>query len=130
MSEYVKKEEVIKLIREDKVEITPNLLTIAMLAAPNGYSVEDCYKAINDTCDRHIKEIRNLPAADVVEVVRCKDCIHRPSVIEGTTGGREWRRLEFPDFWCPMQCEDSWYDTMPSDDFFCKYGERKEKSNS
>lgn len=67
MAKYVKKEEVIKLIREDKVEITPNLLTITMLAAPNGYSAEDCYKAINDTCDRHIKEIRNLPAADVVE---------------------------------------------------------------
>lgn len=67
MAEYIKKDEVIKLIREDKVEITPNLLTIAMLAAPNGYSVEDCYKAINDTCDRHIKEIRNLQASDVVE---------------------------------------------------------------
>lgn len=67
MDEYVKKDEVIKLIREDKVEITPNLLTIAMLAAPNGYSAEDCYKAINDTCDRHIKEIKNLPSADVVE---------------------------------------------------------------
>lgn len=67
MDEYIKKDEAIKLIREDKVEITPNLLTIAMFAAPNGYSAEDCYKAINDTCDRHIKEIRNLPAADVVE---------------------------------------------------------------
>ena len=66
MAENIKKDEAIKLIREDKVEITPNLLTIAMFAAPNGYSVEDCYKAINDTCDRHIKEIRNLPAADVV----------------------------------------------------------------
>lgn len=72
MAEYIKKDEVIKLIREDKVEITPNLLTIAMLAVPNGYSVEDCYKAINDTCDRHIKEIRNLPGADVVERQRGK----------------------------------------------------------
>ena len=67
MVEYIKKEEVIKLIREDKVEITQNLLTIAMLSAPNGYSAEDCYKAINDTCDRHIKEIRNLQAFDAVE---------------------------------------------------------------
>jgi len=67
MAEYIKKDEIIKLIREDKVEITPNLLTIAMFAAPNGYSAEDCYKAINDTCDRHIKEIRNLPGADVIE---------------------------------------------------------------
>lgn len=70
MDEYIKKDEVIKLIREDKVEITPNLLTIAMLAVPNGYSVEDCYKAINSTCDRHIEDIRNLPAADVRPVMR------------------------------------------------------------
>ena len=70
MDEYVKKDEVIKLIREDKVEITPSLLKIAMFAAPNGYSAEDCYKAMNNTYDRHIKEIRNLPGADVRPVVR------------------------------------------------------------
>ena len=89
MAEYIKKDEVIKLIQEDKVEITPNLLTIAMLAAPNGYSAEDCYKAINDTCDRHIKEIRNLPGAYVIErkkgkwelnapddfIVYCSECM-------------------------------------------------------
>lgn len=129
MAEYIKREEVIKLIREDKVEITPNLLTIAMFAAPNGYSAEDCYKAINDACDRHIKEIRNLPAADVVEVVRCKDCIHRPSRIHGAEDEREGLNLEFPDDWCPMQCEDGWYNRMPRDDFFCGYGERKVEDN-
>lgn len=99
MVEYIKKDEAIKLIREDKVEITPNLLTIAMLAAPNGYSAEDCYKAINDTCDRHIKEIRNLPAADVVErkkgewledfngfetIYRCSKCSEEPLTKYGT----------------------------------------------
>ena len=66
MDEYIKRDEVIKIIREDKVEITPKLLTIATFASPNGYSAEVCYKAINDTCDRHIKEIGNIPAADVV----------------------------------------------------------------
>ena len=66
MAEYIEKNEVIKLIQEDKVEITPQLLTIATFASPNGYSAEVCYKALNDTCDRHITEIRNIPAADVV----------------------------------------------------------------
>lgn len=94
MAEYVKKDEVIKLIREDKVEITPNLLTIAMLAAPNGYSVEDCYKAINSTCDRHIEEIRNLPATDVQPVVRCINCKHYEGLacckLIGDCGGTNW----------------------------------------
>lgn len=68
-------------------------------------------------------------AADVVEVVRCKDCIHRPSRIPGASDDHEGLNLEFPDDWCPMQCEDGWYNRMPGDDFFCGYGERKEKSN-
>lgn len=67
--------------------------------------------------------ISNVPAADVVEVVRCKDCIHRPSRIYGAEDEREGLNLEFPDDWCPMQCEDGWYNRMPSDDFFCGYGE-------
>jgi len=111
MAEYVKKEEVIKLIREDKVEITPNLLTIAMIAAPNGYSVEDCYKAINDTCNRHIKEIRNLPAADVRPVVRCRDCEHKGWVQEPEHG----KSVDY----CRLleRCVDK--------QFFCAAGERK-----
>ena len=131
MTEYIKKEEVIKLIREDKVEITPNLLTIAMIAAPNGYSAEDCYKAINDTCDRHIKEIRNLPGvADVRPVVLCRDCKYAPS---GTDGGEdqgfslEWPHDEWPeDNPCPCKCEDGWYSHKPKPDFFCANGKGKE----
>ena len=73
--------------------------------------------------------ISKIPAAYVVEVVRCKDCIHRPSRIYGAGNDREGFNLEFPDDWCPMQCEDGWYNRMPRDDFFCSYGERKEKSN-
>jgi len=69
------------------------------------------------------------PAANVVEVVRCKDCIHRPSRIPGASDDHEGLNLEFPDDWCPMQCEDGWYNRMPRDDFFCGYGERKEKDN-
>ena len=112
MTEYIKKEEVIKLIREDKVEITPNLLTIAMIAAPNGYSAEDCYKAINDTCDRHIKEIRNLPGvADVRPVVLCRDCKHKGWVQEPEHG----KSVDY----CRLleRCVDK--------QFFCAAGERK-----
>lgn len=56
---------------------------------------------------------------DIVEVVRCKDCKHRPS-------GDEWNHdIEFPDDLCPCQCEDFWYSWIPKDDWFCGNGERK-----
>lgn len=74
------------------------------------------------------RAIENLPAADVVKVIRCKDCIHRPSRIEASDD-RDGLNLEFPDDWCPMQCEDCWYNRMPRDDFFCGYGKRGEKNN-
>lgn len=58
------------------------------------------------------------------ELVRCKDCKHRPKQIgEGTQGFN----LEFPDWECPCQCDDPWYNWMPEDDWYCGNGERKEK---
>lgn len=56
------------------------------------------------------REIKKAPAADVVEVVRCKDCVnfkrykHKPELGE-----------------CDLLEADL------TDDFFCSHGERKEK---
>lgn len=64
------------------------------------------------------------PTVDAVPVVRCKDCKHRPKQIgEGTQGFN----LEFPDWKCPCQCDDGWYNWMPEDDWYCGNGERKEE---
>ena len=68
MAEYILKDEIIKLINEDKVDMSPNILLI-MNAIGNTYDAETCFKAINDTCDRHIESVKELPAADVVPVV-------------------------------------------------------------
>ena len=58
------------------------------------------------------------------ELIRCKDCKHRPKRIgEGTQGFN----LEFPDWECPCQCDDPWYNWMPEDDWYCGNGERKEE---
>ena len=62
-----------------------------------------------------------LAKSDIVEVVRCKDCKHRPT---GTGANHD---LEFPDYVCPCQCEDYYYSWMPKDDWFCRDGERKEE---
>ena len=58
---------------------------------------------------------------EMVEVVRCKDCKHRP------TGTGVNHDVEFPDAICPCQCyDDYWYSWMPSDDWYCADGEKME----
>lgn len=56
--------------------------------------------------------INNAPTADVVEVVRCRDC-------------KYYRAYEPPlddfDGWCPIHEND--YDRA----FYCQYGERREE---
>ena len=59
-----------------------------------------------------------------IEVVRCKDCKHRP-ISYGTD-----HDLEFPDDLCPCQIqEDFWYSWMPADDRFCANGEKAEQED-
>lgn len=58
------------------------------------------------------------------DVVRCKDCKHRPTMPED---GKEVQDLEFPDDDCPLQCGDHWYNREPSDDWYCANGERSEE---
>ena len=62
------------------------------------------------------------------EIIRCKDCIHRP-IINGprSIGGFG---LRFPDdFKCPCRCDDPYYSWMPNDNWFCGNGEKEEKTN-
>lgn len=67
--------------------------------------------------------------ADLIEVVRCKDCIYHPIVPENWNGDRF--RLDWPageDGWneCPCHCpDDDFYSWVPGDDWFCGNGKRK-----
>lgn len=56
----------------------------------------------------------------VSELVRCKECEHRPS------GDEANHDIEFPDNLCPCQYVDFWYSWIPSDNWFCGNGERRE----
>ena len=58
------------------------------------------------------------------ELIRCKDCKHRPKRIGNERNGFDF---EFPDGMCPCQCDDGWYNRMPKDNWFCWNGERKEE---
>ena len=61
--------------------------------------------------------IKRIPAADVVEVVRCRECVHwKPT---GSKAGNSFSDMEYIG-----GCEFTKYCRRESD--FCSYGERKE----
>lgn len=71
-----------------------------------------------------------IPAADVVEVVRCKDCIYYPS--GDGNGENQGFSLKWPhDDWpernpCPCKCDDGWYSYKPKPEFYCANGKKEE----
>ena len=77
---------------------------------PNGVfyvSAENPESSLNELINR----ICNLPTADVVQVVRCKDCIHRDP---------EDKKCD-----CSFQAMGG---ILPmDDDDFCSYGERRKE---
>lgn len=60
------------------------------------------------------------------ELIRCKDCKHRPIRLEEDEDEKGFN-LKFPDERCPCYCDDGYYNWMPSDDWYCGNGERKEE---
>ena len=60
MNDYINREDVVELFRDDIVEITYQLIAIMPTA-------ERDFEVHNECCKRHIKMISNLPSADVIE---------------------------------------------------------------
>lgn len=72
------------------------------------------------------KVLKELPSAQS-EIVRCKDCIHRP-IANDTYNFDDWNcgfDIEFPDYRCPCRCDDEYYNRIPDDDWFCGNAERR-----
>jgi L-rhamnose mutarotase len=70
--------------------------------------------------EQNIALIDFFPVSDAQpEIVRCKDCMHRPTLDEDG-------ELDFPPtYQCPCQCDDYYYSWMPEDDWFCGNAERR-----
>lgn len=66
MAEYIEREAALKAIAEDKIEMTPELISIGR--AIGTYTAEQAFDGINQACDRHIESIKIIPAADVQPV--------------------------------------------------------------
>lgn len=78
-----------------------------------------CREILTTTTD-----VKNGILMRETELIRCKDCKHRPTINGEYEDGFD---LEFPTNRCPCQCDDGWYNWMPKDDWYCANGERKEE---
>lgn len=76
---------------------------------------------LKEVIARYETDGRIVKCFDIGELVRCKDCKHRPIVIDSEGNGFDY---DFPDERCPCQCEDGWYNWMPRDEWYCANGER------
>lgn len=78
-------------------------------------------------------EVEDASNEDVVEVVRCKDCKHRPHIEKTITRYRQEIEVCAPmvdgreDYSCMcLNPDNSYFSWMPDDDWFCADGERRE----
>ena len=99
-------------------------LRICIDRVPGKYTCDKCpYETHGNECEIDLSEDALALLKEQPEIVRCKDCKHRPTQTEPykTVGFS----LEFPDYKCPCQCSDGYYSWYPEDDWFCANGERR-----
>ena len=96
MSEYIEREDAERVLREYRNHCIES----------SCYTGAGVVSAIYDS-------FKNIPAADVVEVVRCKDCVHY--CLQAVDGGKYCELLKFNSF---------------TDSGFCSYGERKDGADN
>lgn len=110
------------ILEEDAIKTTWMILNGLGYYEGDNVSLVNDVRAVFDTA----------PAADAVEVVRCKDCVHRPEAPNGATSGLDVEAPRDEEGWsdetCPYLCEDHWYNTIPQDEWFCHHGERKKNA--
>lgn len=114
MSEYISRKAAIAYIREQSEECQK---AFEELGGESGIYAD----AYNDLAE----DFYSIPAADVVPVVRCKDCEHaeRYERADGTAGyycGHPQNTFTYGERW------DRVFKPAKEADDFCSYGERKD----
>lgn len=74
------------------------------------YQTMNLDDAWEDGYDFAIRQLSSIPATDVVEVVRCKDCVHYD---KGENDSEAWE-------YCKVLAKDVY------DNFYCKLGKKRE----
>lgn len=93
-------------------EYVERAAAVKYLKGRKAHFVDDVGKGWDAGIGAAIEAIENIPAADVVEVVRCKDCIWR---------GREECAMFY-------RCDCGEQHTWETDNDFCSYGERRDEN--
>ena len=106
MAEYIEREALSADIRESYCKLNEIYETLRF-----DREREICRGELGTFCEI-LMRIKDFPAADVVEVVRCKDCKHMEIV--GECNGR--------------YCHNWGFFNGAGDDGFCNYGERRESN--
>ena len=97
----------------------------AAVKAANEWVSEACMAPVMRV-SRLLDKLQKVPAADVAEVVRCKDCEHaeRYEWTDGTAGyycGHPQNTFAYGEYW------DRVFKPVKEADDFCSYGERREE---
>lgn len=66
-----------------------------------------------------INAVENMPEEDVVEVVRCKDCIYF----------QDYNFFGLPVYYCMLHKEHDDYEFFTEHDNYCSFGVRKDLEN-
>lgn len=103
-------------------------LEICVHRVPGKYDCNECpYEIDGDCCEINLTNDALFMLKEQPQIIRCKDCKHRPQIPNGQTYGDGFD-LKFPEgSKCPCQClDDGYYSWYPEDDWFCPCGEPKE----
>lgn len=92
-------------------------------AKPDGFTKE----LFGLKCSSKISKKETKMSKELVEIVRCKNCIHRPIKGEDTHDiDPPQNSRGYKDYTCPCLNEDDyWYSWYPSNEWFCPRGEAK-----
>lgn len=107
MTEYIERDVVIDDIGD--------LFTICYETLPNEYGH---HFIVEKELQTHLDFVRNLPAADVVEVVRCKDCIYSRFDLDMSEKAAPWLLCK--------KLRDAMFPLMVAKTDYCCWAERKE----
>ena len=116
-------EELITHLRECAVSDEDGCYDCCFIDSNKGNGCKICVAYLAEKAADAIEELQKA-----VQVVRCKDCIHKPIRYAFGKPDAPWIDEEYGerDYTCPYLCGDDYYNKMPDDNGFCSLGEKNE----
>lgn len=114
------------MTREEKERIQQKLHRAAD-AHLNAYGGNLYYEGVARGLEQAAGIVGKTKCVDAVEVTRCKDCVHKPYVVDVFHASYGDVPVLESNGKCPcINADDYFYSHMPDDDWFCADAERRE----